>query len=124
VSRFLFTAREARRARVTGLEAIPVTAVRAGAHYGCALGQNTVRCWGLNAYGQLGTGDTDWRAEPTAVVGQGFALTVTAALGGAHGCSLGTAGELTCWGRNHLGQLGLGADGPDLTRKPVIPVGF
>ncbi len=43
-----------------------VTSIATGAHHACAVlaGTGPLRCWGSNAYGQLGTGDTDDEKGP------------------------------------------------------------
>jgi alpha-tubulin suppressor-like RCC1 family protein len=45
-------------------------ALVAGSDHTCALlGTGTVRCWGINAFGQLGDGTTYNAATPVAVQG-------------------------------------------------------
>jgi len=78
----------------------------------------TVRCWGSNADGELGLGDTRARGTRTGSMGAGLpnvslglgaqlrARQVTA--GGGFTCLLSDDGRVKCWGRNDLGQLGLG----------------
>lgn len=61
-------------------------------------------CWGVNADGQLGAGDTTTRDTPVEIAGTAF-QSVT--LGGSHSCGLDTTGELWCWGRNAGGRLGI-----------------
>lgn len=52
---------------VPGLDG--VVAIGAGTQHTCAyLGPTDVRCWGGNAFGQLGTGDTQPRNAPTPIV--------------------------------------------------------
>lgn len=87
--------------------------VAAGGSQSCALLENgTVRCWGDNQFGQLGTG------EPSAVGDDEAPLTVPAlrfgsriqelALGFDHSCALAVDGSVRCWGGNLFGQLGRG----------------
>jgi alpha-tubulin suppressor-like RCC1 family protein len=46
------------------------TALTTGQWHGCTvLTDGSVRCWGNNDYGQLGTGDTVSKLVPTQVVG-------------------------------------------------------
>ncbi|MBI4943854.1 MAG: hypothetical protein HY830_24185 [Actinobacteria bacterium] len=53
-------------------------------------------CWGVNAQGQLGLGDTVSRSAPTRVVGEGTWASVAA--GGYHTCGIRSTGALQCWG--------------------------
>lgn len=66
--------------------------------------------WGLNNWGQLGTGDQVPRSSPVAVVG---GLTFASIVPGAQNGSLATfaltpAGVLYAWGDNSTSQLGVG----------------
>ncbi len=70
-------------------------------------------CWGRNAEGQLGTGDTDDRTAPTQV-GAG-ASWVDASVGRFHACATRAGGGIACMGENSNGQLGLG----DTARRDV-----
>jgi alpha-tubulin suppressor-like RCC1 family protein len=89
------------------------TAVSAGANHTCAIiDDGTVKCWGLNNYGQLGYDDSTNRgyAElasdmPTVNLGDGRTATAIAA-GGYYTCAVLDDGSLKCWGYNASGQLG------------------
>ena len=95
-----------------------VSAVTAGGTHSCALLRSgQVKCWGDNSYGQLGVGDRRTRglfhddlgaALPAAKLGGSSALAISA--GRAHTCALlpSRDGEVTCWGDNRSGQLGVG----------------
>jgi alpha-tubulin suppressor-like RCC1 family protein len=107
-----------------GLVALPAPAVALGARleHACALlTTGDVTCWGANANGQLGTGDTIGRSSPSAplVFGGGF-VPAKLVLGDEHGCAISTDERVKCWGSNQHGQLGppatgdLLAPGPDL----------
>ena len=93
------------------------TAVAAGGNDTCAiLRDGSLRCWGLNDYGQLGLGNTNTIGDdevPSATAAEVSLGDATAAVaaGGEHTCALlGSLGSssVRCWGRNNLGQLGLG----------------
>jgi alpha-tubulin suppressor-like RCC1 family protein len=107
-----------------------VASLAAGSAHVCALMQDTsVRCWGLNNYGELGDGTTNGSLEvPTAVVqscsGTTDPLTNVrqVAVGWSHSCALMLDGTVQCWGRNDLGELG---DGTDVfSRSCPAPVQF
>lgn len=106
-----------RRVRVA-----PVRSVAFGqGHALVALEDGTLIVWGANAVGQLGTGDTNERREPTGVV---LALPISAVAAGAfHSMVLTTDGSVYTWGRNDHGQLGRegGSSDPLPGRVPGLP---
>ncbi len=94
--------------------------------HSCALLDNgSVKCWGHNAFGQLGLGDGMSRGDgpgemgnalPAIDLGRGRTATQLAA-GNFHSCALLDNGSVKCWGGNSYGELGLGdtndrGDGP------------
>lgn len=90
---------------VSGLAA-GVTTIYANHQQTCALmATGAVKCWGLNARGQIGNNSTLDRQVPADVVGLSSGVTALA-LGDEHVCSLDTAGAVKCWGRNDHGQVG------------------
>jgi hypothetical protein len=109
-----------------------VLALAAGGSHVCALLEDhTVRCWGGNASGELGTGSVDGgvvtpaqTATPTAV--QGIAGATQVAAGG-YGSGFGTScvvtadGAVWCWGSNQNGALGIGA-AADAGPPPMLSV--
>jgi len=76
-----------------------------GGHHTCGLTSGgAAYCWGWNADGQLGTGDTTQHLTPVAVAG---GLTFASLTAGAHQtCGVTSGGAAYCWGRNDNGQLG------------------
>ena len=64
-------------------------------------------CWGENRWGQLGRGDV-YPESPNAAEVPGLGAVVQLSLGILHGCALRPDGQVACWGRNHVGQLGNG----------------
>ena len=108
---------------VTGLSS-GVAAVSAGIDHACALAvAGGLKCWGGNAYGQLGTGTTSSSSTPADVVGLSSGVAaIDAAQIGLHTCAITTAGALKCWGYNNWGQVG---DGTTTNRTtPVNVIGL
>lgn len=87
-----------------------VTVIASGGNHACYVTKwgGVVKCSGANEYGQLGTGDNDFRSSPVDVVNlmPGTVLSVTA--GWQHTCVLLASGRVRCWGSNDAGQLGNG----------------
>lgn len=111
----------------------PILDVAAGVNFTCVLTDSgpEVWCWGGNNSGALGLGDGDATSigddEPIdAARNMAVMLPFTpansglAATGGRI-CMRGNAGEGICWGKNNVGELGLGFAGPDLglTQTPA-----
>ena len=99
----------------TGRSALMITA---GAQHSCALLDNdTAKCWGRGANGQLGYGSTQTRGdEPgemgdsTAAIALGSGRSARAISAGAnHACALLDNYTVKCWGDNSYGQLGQGS---------------
>ncbi|MBM3674942.1 MAG: hypothetical protein FJW88_08290, partial [Actinobacteria bacterium] len=93
------------------------TQIAAGSSHTCAILDNgTVKCWGYNAKGQLGLGNTDPRGDGPGEMGDnlpavdlGTGRTATAITAGyQHTCVILDNGTVKCWGYNAFGQLGLG----------------
>jgi alpha-tubulin suppressor-like RCC1 family protein len=78
-----------------------------------------VRCWGFNAFGQLGDGvglDAILSVPPATDL---LTEVRSIAAGVGHTCALTMAGGVRCWGDNSFGQLG---DGTTTTRGVTTPV--
>ncbi|MFQ6030013.1 MAG: hypothetical protein ACE5Q6_21275 [Dehalococcoidia bacterium] len=83
--------------QVPNLEA---TGISVGLWHTCAItAERSLRCWGLNNYGQLGDGTRTERARPVDVVGLDSEVVAVSA-GANHTCSLTAEGGVQCWGRN------------------------
>jgi alpha-tubulin suppressor-like RCC1 family protein len=126
---------------VTARELAPVSAgltgatdVAAGKHHACAVDSagNAVRCWGINATGQLGA---DASATPDTcdagamfqacsripvTANSGMATISRVSAGDAHTCALGANARVYCWGNNADGQLGDGSLVGRSTGEPVV----
>jgi alpha-tubulin suppressor-like RCC1 family protein len=114
-------------------------AISAGHAHACAiLDDDTLKCWGLNASGQLGQGDARGRGAAAADLGDAL-LPVdlgrghhakSVALGPKQTCAVLENNALKCWGFNDYGNLGLGdtnarGDGPGEMgdNLPAVDVG-
>jgi alpha-tubulin suppressor-like RCC1 family protein len=84
------------------------------------LNTGNLTCWGDNAVGQLGIGDTLTRgnfpnqlgdAMPLLMLGNGRKVISFSSADG-HRCAALDNGDLKCWGYNSNGQLGLGEASP------------
>ena len=89
-------------------------AISAGSWHTCAILDNgDLKCWGYNAYGQLGDGNIGAgfsRNTPNSTaINLGTGRTAVAvAAGEAHTCAILDNGDLKCWGKGYHGQLGIG----------------
>jgi alpha-tubulin suppressor-like RCC1 family protein len=78
----------------------------------------TVKCWGDNAYGQIGNGTNFTATLPTDVIGLSGTV-VHIATGDFHSCAVTSAGAVQCWGFNTNYQLG---DGTTTDRNTPVNV--
>lgn len=105
--------------QVTGsLAGGTVTQIAIGRAGGCALTTTgRVHCWGSNQWGQLGNGrdgggneaTSEDRANPALVNGLTSVTAITSGHETESFCALRSNGQVWCWGRNHVGQLGTGS---------------
>jgi alpha-tubulin suppressor-like RCC1 family protein len=115
--------------------AIPISAkftkIVAGSGATCAIADYKGYCWGYNANGELGTGDTNNTAYPVALSTNGAIkanTTLTDISVGDYGssgivniglgCAVDNAYNFYCWGSNDYGQLGNGNNAQSLV--PVL----
>lgn len=104
-----------------------VLSVSASNDHTCALLQaGTVRCWGLNERGAVGSPDIGSVApDPVAVqmeTGSGpteLTGAVELSSGGLHNCVRFSEGRVSCWGSDSNGQLGSGINGYSSTALPT-----
>ncbi|HOB70761.1 MAG TPA: hypothetical protein PKM18_03140, partial [bacterium] len=85
-------------------------AVTAGYYHTCAIKtDDTLYCWGLNVFGQLGLGDEmTGDALIPAKLNDDKWISVTA--GGLHTCGINKDNNLYCWGKNSFGEVGDGTN--------------
>lgn len=110
--------------QVTGLAG--AVEVAAGFGHTCArLGNNQVKCWGNNYYGQLGNGTNDDSTTPVTVEKKVGDTPLEGVLdlsaGDDHNCAITGPFKWYCWGRNSgdTGQLG---DGTEIDRNRAVEV--
>lgn len=87
----------------------PAVQVAEGKTHTCAvLSGGAVKCFGFNYYGELGnaTNNATGAPNPTPTTVDLGGAAVQVALGDNHTCALMSGGEVKCFGRNYLGQLG------------------
>ena len=101
-----------------------LSSVVSGDFDNCALyaADGALRCWGYNAYGQLGQSDVVHKSVPSqlSAVAFGGGLTAKVVAGGTnHTCALLNDGQVRCWGHNGAGQLGFGT----VSKGAVLYVG-
>lgn len=105
-----------------------------GAHTCARTLTGKVRCWGLNAYGQLGRGDTKGIGDDETPAAVGYVpvdntrSVVEIAAGSVHTCAVLDDGAVKCWGYGFEGQLGYGnkqniGDDEAPASAPAVSVG-
>ena len=83
----------------------------------CAILDNySLRCTGINNYGQLGLGSFSL-SNGTVDLGNRMAAAISD--GNSHNCAILDDGSVSCWGRNNVGQLG---DGSNANRNAPVSV--
>ncbi len=101
-----------------------------GNNWACAIQTGGVKCWGDNAFGEMGNGlagaagTAGPQLTPTYVAGLGASSNVIhLALTRFHGCALITGGTVKCWGTNSAGQMGQGStNSTPSTTAVAVPI--
>jgi alpha-tubulin suppressor-like RCC1 family protein len=104
-----------------------VTAISAGEEHALALVGGTVKAWGRNPFGQLGTGTSESADVPVSVCAVGATApcseesqqlkeVIAIAAGGEHSLALLSNHTVVAWGENAFGELGGG------TSSSSVPV--
>ncbi len=109
------------------LGATPIKPIRvsAGNDHTCAVQAGKAYCWGGNAKGQLGTGDTTTATSPTEVSLPAGTVVFDVAAGISFSCALtlpqgnSEADSVYCWGNNASGQVGTAVSASELTPVKV-----
>lgn len=95
------------------------SSVSLGEYHTCAVTtEGSVKCWGLNNYGQLGDGGTTNRSIPVEVAALGTNVSEVS-LGYYSSCVKTKDGQAKCWGSNSVGGLG---DGSFIDRSEPVDV--
>jgi alpha-tubulin suppressor-like RCC1 family protein len=72
---------------------------------GCARTGTQVRCWGLNRYGEVGSGVAAQQPTPVAVASPNGSPWQHVWIGDAHTCAQTADGALWCWGQDTRGAI-------------------
>jgi alpha-tubulin suppressor-like RCC1 family protein len=98
--------------KIGGSQMSPISAIDAGDNHVCGVtvSDRSVICWGGNEHGQLGDGTVGQKYNPVYAVNGGNRIVNTAVVssGAGYSCAVTQSGQLVCWGKNDLGQLGIG----------------
>jgi alpha-tubulin suppressor-like RCC1 family protein len=88
--------------------ALRFSSIAPGSSHTCAVATSgEAYCWGQGTQGQLGTGNLTSLTAPDVPV-QSSAAFESVSAGSQHSCGITTTGDVQCWGRNNVGQLGNG----------------
>lgn len=83
----------------------PITAISSGTGHNCVVAGAKGYCWGVNSYGQLGTGTTSLSSTPALVTGLSGLSVTSISAGHASSCAVANAAAY-CWGENSTGRIG------------------
>ncbi len=80
------------------------TAVCAGGQHSCAIVGRGVKCWGINTFGELGSGNENTANGPVDVLNVHDATAI--ACGDSFTCALHSDTTVSCWGNGQFGAIG------------------
>jgi len=103
---------------IVGLE--HVEALTLGVGFGCARVAAQIRCFGDDAYGQLGRRRIVFNSTPQRLP---LVDIVDIAVGADHSCAKAKDGTVSCWGSSDCNQVGLGVSTPRAITKVTIFAG-
>jgi alpha-tubulin suppressor-like RCC1 family protein len=108
---------------VTMPSGVTLKSISAGGSHTCALTPaGTAYCWGLNSFGNLGTGGFSSSLIPVPVaMPQGVTFSAISA-GYFHTCAITSAGALYCWGHNANGEIGNGDTTQFVSAPSLVPL--
>lgn len=93
--------------------------LKTNGHHTCVVMATTeIRCWGYNASGQIGIGNTTNALVPFSVITGVKSM----GLGLNHTCAVMLDGTLKCWGSNSDGQLGNGTTTGSLSPMTITGI--
>ena len=106
----------------TGLSSLTLSGrqISAGAGQTCTIENGAGYCWGRNADGEVGDGNTTNSSVPVPVNANGALngkILTQVSAGDEFNCALASTGAAYCWGSNADGQLGDGA-----TIRSTVPI--
>lgn len=87
-----------------------VSAISSASSFSCAVATpGSVKCWGVNGWGQLGNGEVgSWSTIPVQVSTLSSGVS-DVAVGVSHACALKAGGAFNCWGHQDAGAFGDGS---------------
>lgn len=101
----------------------PASALSVGGDHTCAaLTSGAVRCWGQNAFGELGNPAHLGASSFVPLLAASVTAPAQLAAGGSHTCARLPSGAVSCWGDGAFGQLGGGGWDASTTPVPVTGV--
>ena len=102
---------------ITGL--VNITSLTAGSFSGCARSAEGFRCWGDDVLWNRPSGSQPYRLSPALT--PALSSFDEIAFGDLVACALAPGGQVSCWGDNSAGQLGVGSTGRTVTAPQVVP---